>query len=252
MSYLEQLFSLSGRVAIVAGGSRGIGAAIAEALASAGASVISIGRTAVDAVEPRPGVTYYSCDVTNAADFIKIVALTEERCGPLSILINSAAGTWPAADGLQSPKIFQETLSLNLSAAYAICVAASASMIRAGRGSIVNITSINSVLGFPGNPGYVAAKGGLRMLTRALAVDLAKNHIRVNNIAPGYIRTEMTAASYANPEARDARTRQTILGRWGEPEDLVGAAIFLASDASAYVTGQDLFVDGGWTAKGLI
>jgi gluconate 5-dehydrogenase len=89
------------------------------------------------------------------------------------------------------------------------------------------------------------------MLTRALAMDLADRRIRVNNLAPGYIRTQMTEASYADPARREARARHTMLGRWGEPRELIGAAIFLASDASSYVTGQDLFVDGGWTGKGL-
>jgi gluconate 5-dehydrogenase len=124
--------------------------------------------------------------------------------------------------------------------------------MRAAAPSIVNVTSIGSVLGMPGNPGYGAAKGGLRVLSKALAIDLAPLGIRVNNLAPGYIRTAMTEASWADPERRAQRERHTMLGRWGTPDDLVGAAIFLASDASAYVTGLDLFVDGGWTAKGMI
>ena len=108
------------------------------------------------------------------------------------------------------------------------------------------------MLGFPNNPGYVAAKGGLRMLTKALAVDHGADDIRVNNLAPGYVHTDMTKTSWADAAAREDRARHTVLGRWGEPQDLVGAAIFLASDASSYVTGQDIFVDGGWTAKGLV
>jgi NAD(P)-dependent dehydrogenase (short-subunit alcohol dehydrogenase family) len=107
------------------------------------------------------------------------------------------------------------------------------------------------LVGFPDNPGYVAAKGGLRLLTKALAVDLGPRDIRVNALAPGYIHTDMTAASFADPERHAARARHTCLGRWGEVEDLVGGAIFLASDASRYMTGQDLVIDGGWTAKGL-
>jgi NAD(P)-dependent dehydrogenase (short-subunit alcohol dehydrogenase family) len=106
-------------------------------------------------------------------------------------------------------------------------------------------------MGFPRNPGYVAAKGGLRMLTKALALDLGCHGIRVNNLAPGYVRTAMTEASHADPVLHGERLRHMILPRWGLPDDLVGAAVFLASDASAYVTGSDLFVDGGWTAKGL-
>ena len=125
-------------------------------------------------------------------------------------------------------------------------------MRRGRRGSIINLTSINSVRGFPGNPGYVAAKAGLAGLTRALAVDLAADGIRVNALAPGYIRTAMTEQSYADPIRNDDRRRHTLLGRWGNPDDVVGGAVFLASDASAYVTGQELFVDGGWTANGLV
>jgi gluconate 5-dehydrogenase len=251
MSFLEDLFSLSGRAALVTGGSRGIGAAIAEGLARAGASVVAVGRSDPAEIDPAEGVAYRSCDIANAAAFEALVAETEARLGRLDILVNAAAITRPAPSGLQSPEDFAATLAIDLTAAYAACVAAAAAMTRSGGGSIVNITSIGSVLGFPDNPGYVAAKGGLRMLTRALAMDLADRGIRVNNLAPGYIRTQMTEASYADPARREARARHTMLGRWGEPRDLLGAAIFLASDASSYVTGQDLFVDGGWTAKGL-
>ena len=118
-------------------------------------------------------------------------------------------------------------------------------------GSIINITSINSMMGFPDNPAYVASKGGLRMLAKALAIDYSNRNIRVNCIAPGYIRTVMTKESYNDKEKREHRTKHTILGRWGNPEDLVGATIFLASNASSYITGIDLFVDGGWSAKGI-
>ena len=119
------------------------------------------------------------------------------------------------------------------------------------KGSIVAVTSIGSILAFPNNPGYIAAKGGLRMMSKALALDLGPSNIRVNSILPGYINTEMTATSYNDPISRESRASRTMLGRWGEANDLVGAAIFLASDASQYITGTDLIVDGGWTAKGL-
>jgi gluconate 5-dehydrogenase len=119
-------------------------------------------------------------------------------------------------------------------------------------GAIINVASIGGLTGFPDNPGYVASKGGLRLLTKALAVDHGPRGIRVNTLVPGYIHTEMTAASYADPERHAQRAHHTCLGRWGEVEDLVGAAVFLASDASRYMTGQDLVIDGGWTAKGLV
>ena len=120
-----------------------------------------------------------------------------------------------------------------------------------GGGSIINITSIGAELGFPNNPAYIAAKGALKQLTKSLALDLGPFGIRVNNIGPGYFRTDMTKGSWNDPQLEEDRIRRTILGRWGEPDDLAGAAIFLASEASRYITGQDLYVDGGWLAKGL-
>jgi len=124
-------------------------------------------------------------------------------------------------------------------------------MKSAGGGSIINITSLNAELAFPGNPAYMASKGALRQLTRSAAYDLAPYGIRANNIAPGYIKTAMTEKSYNNQQLYEARQSRTILGRWGTPGDLAGAAIFLASNASSYITGQDLYVDGGWNIKGL-
>jgi NAD(P)-dependent dehydrogenase (short-subunit alcohol dehydrogenase family) len=241
---LQRLFSLEGRAAIVTGGSRGIGAAIAAGLAGAGANVTAVARS--ERADLPAGVRYRRCDITAAGEFEKLVS-QEPR---LDILVNAAGISLPPSEGTDAER-FERTLQANLSATYRACAAAAAVMQKSGGGSIINVTSINSALGFPGNPGYVAAKGGLRMLTRALAVDYGKHDIRVNALAPGYIRTAMTAGSYADPAQRDARIARMIIGRYGEPDDLVGAAIFLASPASAYVTGTDLFVDGGWTAKGL-
>ena len=119
-------------------------------------------------------------------------------------------------------------------------------------GSIINVTSINAELGFPNNPAYVASKGGLRMLTKSLAKDFGKYGIRVNNLGPGYFITDMTKNSYQNKKSRIIRQKHTLLGRWGNLSDLVGPCIFLASNASGYVTGQDLYIDGGWVANGLI
>ena len=116
-------------------------------------------------------------------------------------------------------------------------------------GSIINITSLNSELGFPNNPAYVAMKGGLKQLTKSLAVDLGKYNIRVNNVGPGYIKTNMTKQGWKNN--RKEIEDRTILGRWGEPKDLVGTMVFLLSSASSYITGQDIYVDGGYLTKGL-
>jgi NAD(P)-dependent dehydrogenase (short-subunit alcohol dehydrogenase family) len=124
-------------------------------------------------------------------------------------------------------------------------------MKQADTGSIINITSLNSELAFPGNPSYVAFKGALKQLTKSIALDFGEHNIRANNLGPGYIKTKMTEKSWHNEESNEARKNKTALKRWGHPEDLVGAAIFLASNASNYVTGQDIYVDGGWLIKGL-
>jgi gluconate 5-dehydrogenase len=124
-------------------------------------------------------------------------------------------------------------------------------MSQQGKGSIINITSLNAELAFPDNPAYMAFKGALRQLTRSLALDLGGRGVRANCIAPGYIRTDMTRASWSDSTREKARASRTVIGRWGMPADLAGAVIFLASDASAFVTGHDLLVDGGWSIKGL-
>ena len=247
---VQRLFSLEGRSAIVTGGSRGIGAAIAAGLAAAGASVTALGRSANRPADLPLAVDYRSCDITVAGVFEKLVEEVFARARRLDILVNAAGISLPASEGTEAER-FDRTLDANLRATYRACAAAMPFMQRSGGGSIINLTSVNSALGFPGNPGYVAAKGGLRMLTKALAIDYGKANIRVNALAPGYIRTAMTAGSYADPAQREARIARMIIPRYGEPDDLVGAAIFLAAPASAYVTGIDLFVDGGWTAKGL-
>jgi gluconate 5-dehydrogenase len=243
---LARLFSLEGKTALVTGASRGIGATLADGLAGAGANVVGVARSPAPRDPFRHPVRYVAADV--AAGLGALVAEIVAEHGRIDVLVN-AAGVSVSAAPDQALAAFDATLEINLRAAYAACLAVAPYMTSGG--SIINVTSINSLVGFPGNPGYVAAKGGLRLLTKALAVDLGPRDIRVNALAPGYIRTDMTAASFADPERRAARARHTCLGRWGEVEDLVGAAVFLASDASRYMTGQDLVIDGGWTAKGL-
>lgn len=247
---IQRLFSLKGRTAIVTGASRGIGAAIAAGLAAAGANVVGAARTAARPVELPLAADYRVCDIAAAGAFESLAEEVFGRARRLDILVNAAGISLPSSPASEDDR-FDRTLDVNLRGTYRACMAAARVMQRTGGGSIINVTSVNSVLGFPSNPGYVAAKGGLRMLTKALAIDLAKANVRVNALAPGYIRTAMTAASHADPAQREARIARMIIPRYGEPEDVVGAAIFLASPASSYITGIDLFVDGGWTAKGL-
>jgi NAD(P)-dependent dehydrogenase (short-subunit alcohol dehydrogenase family) len=242
-------FDLSGKIALVTGASRGIGAAIAEGLAGAGAKVIGISRGGAGA---GAGVVHKRCDLADETARQALFAKLADEIGSIDILVNAAAVSLPATGTAGELARFRATLEVDVIAPYSVILATLPALRAAGGGSIINVTSINSVRGFPGNPGYVTAKAALAGLTRSLAVDLAADHIRVNALAPGYVRTAMTAASHADAKLHEQRRRHTLLGRWGEPKDMTGAAVFLASAASAYMTGQEIFVDGGWTVNGLV
>ncbi len=243
------MFSLAGRVAAVTGASRGIGAAIASGLADAGARVFGLSRSAA----AGDGVLPVACDIADDVAVARAFRHIGADAGRLDILVNAGGLSLPRVSDEPAAEIarFRKTVELNLTAAYA-CVLEARPLLRVAGGVIINVTSINSTRGFPGNPGYVASKAGLAGLTRALAVDLAADRIRVNSIGPGYVATAMTAGSFRDPALNEQRRRHAILGRWGTPEDMVGVVVFLASDASAYITGQELFVDGGWTVNGLV
>jgi len=247
MTSYQDLFSLAGRTAVVTGGSRGIGQAIAIGLHDAGARVLSLARTVASDIEVPQTIRQQVCDVLNIESF-KAIVQDFLYGDPLDILINAAGITRPGS----SLADFDQTIAVNLRAPYQASAIAANLMGRERCGSIINVTSLAAWRGFPNNPAYVAAKGGLSQLSRALAYDLGDRGIRVNNLVPGYIRTEMTLKSWSDPEIRCERERHTMLGRWGRPEDLVGAAVFLSSSASSYITGQDIVVDGGWLAKGLV
>lgn len=249
--FLMELFELRGKVAIVAGGSRGIGASIANGLAAVGVHTSAVGRSEEASSDLSAEVKYSCCDIVDSQAFENVCRKLDQQHGKIDIFVNAAGVSLPFTNKSQSLEDFRKTLDINLTAAYTCSQCVIPYMQHAGGGSIVMVTSIGSVLGFPDNPGYLASKGGLQMLTKALAVDLARDNIRVNNIAPGYIHTHMTHKSFTDEKKHNDRLQHMLIKRWGRPEDLIGAVIYLASPASSYVTGTDIFVDGGWTSKGL-
>lgn len=258
MLYLDQLFSLQGKVAVVTGATRGLGQAIAEALLKAGAAVILVGSNeqrlaeTVDAFTGEGLSAYrFRCDLTDSKQIVELGDYVAGEHKRIDILVNNAGVTFPHELFEYPDESWRKTFQVNLEAPFQLSKRLARMMKDQDGGSIVNITSIGAELGLPDNPAYVAAKGALKQLTKSLALDLGPFAIRVNNIGPGYFRTDMTNASWNDPQLKEDRTRRTILGRWGQPDDLAGAIIFLASDASRYITGQDLYVDGGWLAKGL-
>lgn len=253
----HDLFSVAGKVVIVTGAARGIGRALALGFLAAGATVIPVLRrpAAAETGDPLDSGGRWRPLLCDLADTQALHALPEEALrageGTLDVLVNNAGVTFEPGDDPYDPEIQRATQAVLLDAPYYLCGRIAPQMAAQGGGSIINVTSINAHLAFPGNPAYVASKGGLRMLTKAVARDFGSANVRANNLCPGYIHTDMTAKSHADDERHKLIRSHTVLERWGRVEDLVGPALFLASDASAYVTGIDLFVDGGWSAKGL-
>ena len=246
--YLKNLFSLKNKTALITGGSRGIGSEIALAYLKAGANVICISRSKTTD-KKQIDEFYRQCDITNPQQFKSVCESINTDYGGIDILVNAAGVSFHKNDNQSESERFKKTILVNLTATYQCCEMVSKFMHNGG--SIINITSIGSMLGFPNNPGYIASKGGVMALTRAIAIDFSLNGIRVNNIVPGYIKTDMTKKSFEDQDANKERIDRMMIKRWGTVDDIVGVAIFLASDASSYVTGTDLIVDGGWTAKGM-
>ena len=258
MTYLDNLFSLQGKFAVVTGASRGLGRAIAEALLRAEATVILVGsnerrleETTQSFVNEKLKAFSFRCDLADPLQINELVDYVTQQHRRIDVLVNNAGVTLPNELLDYPDESWRETLQVNLNAPFQLSKRLARLMVDQGSGSIINITSISAERGFPNNPAYVAAKGALKQLTKSMAVDLGPFGIRVNNLGPGYFKTDMSQASWNDPKLREERSSHTLLGRWGDPGDLAGAIIFLASAASRYVTGQDLYVDGGWLAKGL-
>jgi 2-deoxy-D-gluconate 3-dehydrogenase len=248
------LFDLAGRVAIVTGANTGIGQGLAIALAEAGADVALVGRTPAEETAQKVRsagrrAAIVGADLSTIAPLQEVVDRTVQELGGLDILVNNA-GTIRRADALEfSEEDWDAVVDTNLKSVFFLCQAAARHMVSQGKGKIINIASMLSFQGGIRVPSYTASKSGIAGLTKLLANEWAAKGINVNAIAPGYIATSNTAALQAD-EVRNRQILERIpAGRWGQPSDLAGAAIFLASDASDYVQGHVLAVDGGWLAR---
>jgi len=252
---MTDLFDVRGKVALVTGGRRGLGLALAEGLAQAGARIaVAAASREADELARRMGALHaeleYLCvDLADRAQRSDLVARVLQRFGRLDILVNGAGiqHRQPAVD-FDLDK-WDEILSLMLTAVFELSQQAARAMDQQGGGKIINIASVASFQGGWTIPAYAAAKHGVVGLTKALANEWAARNINVNAIAPGYMDTEMCAALKNDPVREPEIRRRIPAGRWGRPEDLVGPLLFLASDASRYVHGHVLVVDGGWMGR---
>ena len=249
---MQTPFDLSGKVALVTGAYRGLGFAISQGLARAGATVILNGRRKEALAEPVASLTAQGLnastsvfDVTDRGAIGAAITDINGRFSRIDILFNNAGiqRRGPFVDFPQAQ--WDELIATNLTAPFAVSQAVLPGMISRRSGKIVHVASLMSELARPGVVPYTAAKGGVRQLTRGMAVELAPHNIQVNAIAPGYFATEMNRALIDNAEFNAWVCKRTPAGRWGDPDELAGLAVFLASDASSYMTGQLLFVDGG-------
>jgi gluconate 5-dehydrogenase len=260
MSIINELFDLTGRVALVTGGSSGIGRAIASTLAAAGAAVIHAAleseenalQEAVAQVEGSGAkAAYVTCDVSSLDALPGAVKQASTFFGPPDILVNAAGVNLREPWDKVSEDSWNKTIAINLTAPFFLARSLIPAMQEKGWGKIINIASLQSRRAFPNSAPYGASKGGVMQLTRAMAEAWSGNEsgITCNAIAPGFFRTGLTRSLYDDQKVIEALARQTIIGRNGEMEDLSGLAIFLASRASDYITGQTIFLDGGWSAK---
>ncbi len=249
----ERLFSVAGRVACVTGASSGLGRRAALTLARNGAHVIAVARREAElevlAAEGDGRISPLAADLTDRDAIAEIARQAALPFGAPQILINAAGvNTRQPADEVTADG-WDLTLTLNLSTPFFLAQALSPAMAEAGWGRIVNFASLQSYRAFKAGIAYGASKGGVAQMTRAMAEAWSAKGITANALGPGFFETELTAAVFADPELAGRNAAQTCMGRNGRPEDLDGPLLFLCSDASAYVTGQILMVDGGFTAK---
>jgi len=253
---MTDLFNVQGKVALVTGSTGALGNTFARGLAQHGARVILNGRNdsklrekVKELVDEGFSAYGYVFDVTKAEEVNSAISQMEEEIGPLDVLVNNAGINIRAPLEDFKDEDWDKVIGVNLTGPYIVAKAVARTMIKRKAGKIINIGSVQNELGRPTIAPYTASKGGLRNLTRGMAIDWAKYNIQVNGIGPGYFKTEMTEALYKNPEFDAWLCSRTPSKRWGNPEELLGALLFLASEASSYVNGHMVYVDGGLLAS---
>jgi len=252
----SEMFQLTGKTALVTGASRGIGEAIAKGFARAGADLIllsrnltALKRVAMEIEDTGGKALPMAVDIGNPEEIQKAVDATMKIFPRIDVLVNNA-GISPVLKKAEEMdlKDWEEIVRVNLTGTFLFCQAAGKVMIQQGGGKIINMVSVGAVVGFSRQIGYCATKGGILQLTKVLAIEWTRYNIQVNAIGPAYLETELTKGMRESKVISENLLHRTPMGRFGKPEEIVGAAIYLASDASSYVTGQTLFVDGGWLA----
>ena len=241
------IFDFSKSTFVITGAGRGIGYSLAKEIKDQGAEVIGLDKN-FDTQKYTYEFLTKEVDLADVESVEETCKWIVEKYEKEHVLVNCAGITIPT-EGHYPYENWTKTLKVNLDGPHLMIENLKDALIKS-RGSVINISSLNGKIAFPDNPAYVTSKTGLDGLTRAYALDLGAHGVRVNSVAPGYIKTEMTGDSWSNLEKRKKREERTMLGRWGTVEDLSGPVMFLASSFSKYITGQTLYVDGGWSSKG--
>ncbi len=252
-----KLFDLSGRTAIITGGSKGLGLAMAEGLASAGCNVVLVSRNGDEGVASAAKVAEaygvktnsFAGDVTDLPAMERMAKEVFDEFGRIDVLINSAGINIRGAIDELTPEDFQKVMDINVNGTWNACRAVTPYMKEAGKGSIINLASTLGLVGLANRTPYATSKGAVVQLTRALGLEFAPFKITVNAICPGPFLTEMNTPIANTEEGKKFIVGATALGRWGNLEEIQGAAIYLASDAGTYMVGSMLTLDGGWTAR---
>jgi len=254
--FVQEMFSLENKVALVSGASRGLGQAMALALAKAGAklvltatSVSNLDATVKLIEEAGSEALAIGCDQSDKKNVDAVFSAIKDKYGRLDIVINNAGTIRRAPAHLTTDEDWQAVVDTNLNGVFQFCREAGKIMLEQGSGKIINIASLLTFSGGITVPAYAASKGAVGQLTKALANEWASSNIQVNAIAPGYFATDNTQQLQDDPERNASITARIPTGKWGQPEDLVGAAVFLSSKASDYVNGHIMLVDGGWMAR---